>query len=308
MRKQFIWILYMMLPLSWVACQEDPYDFQYTAEAQTETGKRLLEGTDLIAHIESDSSYSLTEGVVTTEFKYLSMEGKAMKAFIFEIDLSTPGLSIEASTPNNKPEFDRQEMTLQATYEDQQGHQVWGGINGDFFNMDTGQPQGILYKDGQAIKTTVTDDVNTFFGISKAGTAMIGDQSTYESVKESLQEAVGGRVTLVTDGAQEIQTDDAIEPRTAIGVSEDGKTVYMLAVDGRNFFYSNGMTYQDLGKMLKALGAYDAINLDGGGSTTFFIRNTPEFSENRFELRNWPSDNGGVERPVANGLLIVSSN
>lgn len=306
MRKLLIWILFITLPTCWVACQEDPYDFQYTAVAQTETGKRLLEGTDLIAHIKSDSSYTLTEGVQTTEFNYLSMEGKATKLFIFEIDLNTPGLGIEASTPFNKPDFDRQEMTLQATYEDQPGHQVWGGINGDFFNMDTGQPQGVLYKNGQAIKTSVTDEVNTFFGILKDGTALIGNQATYATVQGTLQEAVGGRATLIEDGVQKIQTDDAIEPRTAIGVSEDGKTVYMLAVDGRNFYYSNGMTYQDLGKILHALGAYDAINLDGGGSTTFFTRNTSG-SEGQFELRNWPSDNGGVERPVANGLLIVSS-
>lgn len=302
MKKLFLWILLLPMPLLWVACQEDPYDFQYTAEARTETGKRLLEGTDIIAHIESDSSYTLTQGVQTTEFKYLSMDGKATKLFIFQIDLSTPGVGIEASTPFNKPGYDRQEMTLQATYEDQPGHRVWGGVNGDFFNMDTGEPQGILYKDGKAIKTTVTDGVNTFFGVLKNGQAVIGDQSTYPALAGQLSEAVGGRVRLIQDGEQLVQSDDTLEPRTAIGVSKDGNTVYILAVDGRNFFYSNGMNYQDLGKILGALGAYEAINLDGGGSTTFFTRDA-----DRFILRNWPSDNGGVERPVANGLLIVSS-
>lgn len=80
----------------------------------------------------------------------------------------------------------------------------------------------------------------------------------------------------------------------------------MLVVDGRNFHYSNGMNYDDLAKFMKALGAYQAINLDGGGSSTFFIRTTPSFDDGRFVVRNWPTDNGGKERSVANGLIVVS--
>jgi exopolysaccharide biosynthesis protein len=68
------------------------------------------------------------------------------------------------------------------------------------------------------------------------------------------------------------------------------------------------MSFEELGKCMMALGAYNSVNLDGGGSTTFFIRNTSEFADGRFEVRNWPSDNGGKERAVANGLLIVSNN
>ena len=52
----------------------------------------------------------------------------------------------------------------------------------------------------------------------------------------------------------------------------------------------------------------DASNLDGGGSSTFIIRSKAGFEENRFAIRNWPYDNGGVERAVANGLLVVTDN
>ena len=82
----------------------------------------------------------------------------------------------------------------------------------------------------------------------------------------------------------------------------------MLVVDGRNFWHSNGMRYAEMGAVMKALGARDAINLDGGGSSTFIVRTTPGFEEGRFGIRNWPYDNGGVEREVANGLLVVTDN
>lgn len=66
--------------------------------------------------------------------------------------------------------------------------------------------------------------------------------------------------------------------------------------------------YAEMGAVMKALGAKDAINLDGGGSSTFIIRSKAGFEENRFAIRNWPYDNGGVERAVANGLLVVTDN
>lgn len=283
-----------------------PYE-EYVASPKTEVGRKLVENTDLIATIQSDSSYSVVSGVEATELSYLSSTGLAMKIFVFEVDLSASNISIEASTPNNSPVFGMQPMTKQATFEDANGHMVWGGVNGDFYNMSTGVPQGVLHKEGIAIKSSVTDEVNTFFGILEDGRAVIGDQDTYAQVKGDLMEAVGGRVKLLENGATLSQSDTRLEPRTAIGVSEDGMRVIMLVADGRNFHYSNGMTYDDLGKSLKALGAYNAINLDGGGSSTFFTRNTAEFTEGRFEVRNWPTDNGGEERAVANGLLIISS-
>ena len=84
--------------------------------------------------------------------------------------------------------------------------------------------------------------------------------------------------------------------------------MYKRQVDGRNFYYSNGMSFVELGQFMKAVGSYDAINLDGGGSSTFFVRSAPGFSaDDRFEIRNWPTDGGGVERAVCNGLLIVSN-
>ncbi len=294
-----------------VGCKNDeglikPYE-EFVATPKTEVAKKVVDNSDLIASISHDTSYVVTSGVNATEIRYLSTTGLSMKAFVFEVDLTNPAVKIEASTPNNAPAFGMQKMTKQATYEDYAGHKVWGGINADFYNMTSGAPQGVLHKEGLALKTTVQDGVNTFFAIKKDGKAFIGDQTDYPVVKSNILEAVGGRVTLLKDGATLPQADQRLEPRTCIGVNKEGTMVYMLVVDGRNFHYSNGMNYDDLAKFMKALGAYQSINLDGGGSSTFFIRTVPGFDAGRFVVRNWPYDGGGVERSVANGLVIVST-
>ena len=59
-----------------------------------------------------------------------------------------------------------------------------------------------------------------------------------------------------------------LAPRTAFGLSEDGRYLYVLVVDGRQEGYSRGADMVDLALLLKAAGAADAINVDGGGSST----------------------------------------
>lgn len=305
-------ICWMMIALSFVVvqygCDKNEYHFEYKAEPKTEFGKKLVEGTDLFAQIFTDTLYKVTDGIVASEIEYLSQKGLAMKIFIFEVDLSHPNIDIVASSPNDANTFGMQGMTVQATHVDSEAKRVWAGVNGDFYNMDNGTPRGVFYKQGVALRTTFDSGERSFFAIGHDGNAFVATRDEYPSIAATgvIKEAVGGSVTLVRDGAVLTHIDTTVEPRTCIGVSADGQKVFILAVDGRNFWYSNGMLFEELGHCLKALGAENGINLDGGGSTTFFIRNTPDFSADRFEIRNWPTDNGGQERSVANGLLITS--
>jgi len=301
-------VLLITLFFGFIACDDKEQITEYIAIPKTDVGKKLVSGTDLISFISTDTAYSVADGATATEIKYLSSIGLAMKIFVFEIDLTNSNISIEVSTPNNSPKYTMQRMTEQAVYEDSPGHKVYGGVNADFFNMTTGVPQGILYKDGIAIKTTFQDASSTYFSITKDKKALIAGQDIYNDIKATFKETVGGRVWLVKQGLLATTTDVTVEPRTCIGVSEDSLKVYILAVDGRNFWHSNGMSYIDLSKCMKALGAYNSINIDGGGSTTFFVRKNVDFVENRFEIRNWPTDFGGAERAVANGLLLISNN
>jgi hypothetical protein len=82
-------------------------------------------------------------------------------------------------------------------------------------------------------------------------------------------------------------------PRTAIGVMRDGRIV-LIVVDGRQPPHSLGMTILELGLEMQRRGAVDAMNLDGGGSSTLVVAG---------RVVNLPSDEAG-ERPVASALVV----
>jgi uncharacterized protein YigE (DUF2233 family) len=296
-----------VLPL--LSCEEeDDGKIAYIAEPRTAVGTKLVENTDLIATIFSDSTYTLTEGVSATELFYFSMKGYAMHVFIFEVDLSNPGVSLEVARPTAPANpLGLQTVRDQAVHEDAPGHQVLGAVNGSFFDVGTGVSHGLFYNNGTQLQLPSTAYPN-FFVITKDKKALIGSSAIYNTIKDDIYEAIGGGVMLVTNSTIVTQTEavPSINPRTCIGVSADQTKVYIMAVDGRKYHYSNGMTYEELSKFMIALGANHALNLDGGGSTSFLTRTTSEFASDPFDLRNWPSENGGEERPVSNSLLIVS--
>ncbi len=89
----------------------------------------------------------------------------------------------------------------------------------------------------------------------------------------------------------------ARHPRTAVGVSRDGASLFIVAIDGRSAGHSIGATLSETADILIGLGAFDAINLDGGGSTSFIY--TPSDGP---AVSNRPSD--GAFRPVANHLGV----
>jgi len=85
-------------------------------------------------------------------------------------------------------------------------------------------------------------------------------------------------------------------PRTAIGISKDRKKLWLIVVDGRQPGYSMGMSLGELRSFLLELGAYEAYNLDGGGSSTLVLNN---------ELMNSPSDR--QERMCSDALLLFKN-
>ena len=123
-------------------------------------------------------------------------------------------------------------------------------------------------------------------------------------------EALGGRPLLLRDSTVVAAVDTeggpsfatARHPRTAVGIARDGRRLLLVVVDGRQKSYSDGMTLRELADLMRGLGARDAINLDGGGSTTLVYAD-PD-SSGRLRIANRPSDPTG-ERPVGDALAIV---
>lgn len=91
-------------------------------------------------------------------------------------------------------------------------------------------------------------------------------------------------------------------PRTAVAIKKDG-TVLLITVDGRAA-ESAGVSLKELLTIAKWLGAIDAINLDGGGSTTMFIEGASDNGVVNHPCDNKKFDNQG-ERKVANTVLVL---
>ncbi len=112
---------------------------------------------------------------------------------------------------------------------------------------------------------------------------------------------VGGTPQVVVDGAPAVAGDldgdgSAFfqrQPRSAVGVTADG-TLLMVVVDGRQPGYSAGMTLRELSTFMLSLGAVNAMNLDGGGSSVMWVNGL---------VVNRPSD--GFERSVANAVVVL---
>lgn len=108
-----------------------------------------------------------------------------------------------------------------------------------------------------------------------------------------VQTAIGGGPALVRGGqVTKLTAPFPRHPRTALGWNKD--FLYLLEVDGRQSNLSIGMTFPELAAYFVKLGCTEAINLDGGGSATFWLHG---------QIVNSPCY--GHERPVANGLVIL---
>ena len=124
------------------------------------------------------------------------------------------------------------------------------------------------------------------------------DTEDLSDIFNGLQGWFGSEGMLLDDG-QMTTTDRSVHPRTAAGVSRDGRYLYLLVVDGRQTGFSEGLSLVEMAEWMKRLGSWDAMNLDGGGSSTMVIKDP---RSNGALIMNAPS--GGSERFVGNHIGV----
>lgn len=182
---------------------------------------------------------------------------------------------------------------------------VVGAINAGGYDMSNGRPSGAFIMSG----TQINEPTGTTFWIDASGDAHITDaQKCNAALAEgNVLEAVASFGDIFVDGHARSDLDNSTRAsRTAIGIKADG-TVVMFMVDGRQAPYSVGMTMAEVGAAMEALGCEQAVNLDGGGSSTFATQREgePENSTSAgLTLRCRPSD--GYERKVSNTIMVLS--
>ncbi len=247
-------------------------------------------------------TYRVTNGV-TEGFLVLNNKEATnqVECHILEIDLNNPDVSILAGyADGDTDEWVRTTVTKQAAaYEERFGINVVGGINADFFNINTGEPSGLLIMNG----VKHHNGSGTYFAILKDGTAAI--RSGSDNIGD-VKEAVGGSTILVKNGvvcAPDVHTGTTNHPRAAVGIKADGSVVFFVA-DGRQAPETCGMPLErELAATMLSLGCVDALALDGGGSaalsgereclSSFMVRSKPSYA--------------GIERAVASSLLVYTN-
>jgi exopolysaccharide biosynthesis protein len=132
----------------------------------------------------------------------------------------------------------------------------------------------------------------------------IGWTAAFDSLPGNITEMIGGYPMLLVDGQDVHNQETGLRspfaerrhPRAAIGLDAVG-LIHIVAVDGRQAGYSEGMSLPELSQYLRAHGITNAMNLDGGGSTTLVVAD---------QVVNRVSDSAG-ERAVANALVILGN-
>ena len=230
--------------------------------------------------------------------------------WVVEIDMSAPGLDFLTTPSNGALVGDTTPQTTRA-FATQIGAQL--AVNANFFaSAGSGQYDllGLSASNGDAyspFQSGFRDALNV--SLNNVATIIRGDTSGFgHTPPTSLYNAVGGNTRLVTGGANVANSDPAIHPRTAAGVMADGKLL-LFTVDGRNAGHSEGLTYREMADVLIRWGARDAINLDGGGSTTLVMDN-PMTAANDVQVMNIPVGVANVphsERSNGNNFAVFAA-
>lgn len=249
----------------------------------------------------ADSTETLAPGIV---YKLRTLAGP-LRVHVLRIDLEEPGVRFSTAVANDTVMFAPPERTSSMA----RRRSAFAAVNADYFGVNHHNCEELLYTDGRRIYAperpfrsvlNLSSDHRVHIGLERTGVPF------YNTVGGGPQLLVAGSFTWDTSVSGEINGEggfspntkfDGRNPSTAVGVTQDGKTLVLLVVDGRQPGFSVGTTPRELADLLLAEGASEAMRFDGGGSSTMWIRS-------RGGVVNSPSD--GSERAVGTALLVFS--
>ncbi len=258
---------------------------------------------------------TLAPGIVQKINYANTPDGKTMVFYTATGDITKGDVSVYANYNNNNPaggwamqRVIDQANAAQNKYGNPESEKyvenfnVIASINGAGYDMFTGEPSGILVMDSKVYHPI---DGHGFFGILDDGTAMIGTMEQYNALQAErpgrVKEAIATFGDLIRDG--EIIAVDSSDraSRTAVGITATGKVVFMV-LDGRQGDLSGGGNMREIAQIMYEAGCVVAVNLDGGGSSTYVAKQP---GEDALSVVSKPSD--GISRSVSTSLYMVST-
>ena len=263
----------------------------------------------------SNDQYALAPGATESEIIVNNSAGTDRKVVhVFEVDPTNenveilPGYyGIDKLNPDDlagdSAIWKAKELTQTVKYyEEVLGYNVVGAMN-TALAYDSDAPYGYMVWDGVVLGTPeVHKGAQTYLAINYDGTSELRSMSTPLTGNEKT--AISANFGwLVKDGvlsSKTVERTSSDASRSMIGIKADG-TIVFCQVDGRNAPVSTGLSNYEMGEMMLSLGCVNAVNCDGGGSSTF-VSKREGTTEN--VMRSIPSD--GSERPTINSVIIVS--
>jgi exopolysaccharide biosynthesis protein len=221
------------------------------------------------------------------------------RAYIVRIDLRAPGISFVTTAQSGTLNTTSETISTFAA-----NHKVRLAINANFFApcCDAfAEPKtviGLLVSQGKVVAPLSTDPLNSeaVLAITRNNEAVIAESPAINLA--NVYTAVAGSAIIVQNG-QDISASSPNEgdpadpnPRTVVGISADGRYLYLAVIDGRVAGYSLGTTNAQSAALMLAIGCGSALNLDGGGSTEMvradvigqpYIVNNPSGGAERFD-------------------------
>lgn len=251
-------------------------------------------------------------------YQHLLRHNPEFSIHVVSINLDDPRVAVRVSRGGPDPDGDGPWLTtLMPTTEIAEREHFDIAINGDFFaaketvdieGRNTGYVRG---KFAKPVGTAMTDGqlwhrsnaARPWLEITANAVARFAAGAPADKIDTSVRQIISGSQIIVRNSlpvpyTTKFATDR--HPRTAVGIARNGRQLILFVVDGRQPQLSLGMTLAEVAKEMIAVGCEQALNLDGGGSTTLAYRD-PE--SKKLEILNSPSDM--TERSVADILGVT---
>jgi len=245
----------------------------------------------------------ITEGVTWKSYRGDEMFDARLSINLIEIDLERASVQYKIAHVSD---------TLIKTSEFAENHGAIAAVNGSFFNMDVGGSV-VFLKVGDEVIANGAEGSNPYtesgaIGWNEEGIPQIlrKPEDGWHSVELS-DVMSSGPLLIYRNEVRNFNNDSFNQnrhPRTAVAITNKNQLI-MAVVDGRSF-QSYGMTIPELAQFLQELGAVDALNLDGGGSTSMWVRDKKVDGIVNYPSDNFEFDHEG-ERGVSNALLLISN-
>lgn len=236
-------------------------------------------GQDVPSNLEWKKLY---DGIEHVNFK---IQEPLLNVNVLRIDATNPNLVFH-TTPRSKNWVANENETDRRTLPDSVVEEnMIVAVNANFyqpFNAQTrvsrgpADNKGLVVSNGVLVSPTL--DGFASFIQNKDGSVEIRTVREGDSL-DNIQTAVSGHNTVLKNGKcpliNLVESQPYLKvrhPRTLVGISQDKKYVYLVTIDGRQPEFSVGTSILESAEILRQLGTYDAVNLDGGGSTTMVYR------------------------------------